>query len=328
MPAVAVGQGAKFEKVVLLAYVDSDFSEQVGSRLASAAKQVIAVAEGSESIADLLADADCLLVEPGIAVDRALLSTAPKLRYLCIYGTDHSKVDVAHAAGRGVTVCNTPGYSTGAVAEFVFGAILEHIRELGPTKSRVRAGRFTELGTPGTEIAGKEFGVVGLGRIGRRVAEIARHGFGANVHYWSRNRKPDMEQAGIGFADLATLLRSSNFISIHVTHTTATERLIDAGRIEQIKPGAVVVHLSPIELIDLDALEQRLKRGDVTIILDHTDELPPERRKALARFGNCVMYPAIACTTREARGAKLAILLKNMEDFLAGYPGNQVTGHG
>jgi lactate dehydrogenase-like 2-hydroxyacid dehydrogenase len=247
---------------------------------------------------------------------------------LCIYGTDHSRVDVAHATRRGVTVCNTPGYSTGAVAEFVFGVILDHIRGLAPAKSRVRDGRYTELGSPGTEIAGKRFGVVGLGRIGRRVAEIAKHGFGANVHYWSRNRKPDIEQAGIGYADIATLLRSSDFISIHVTHTTTTERLINAERIKQIKPGAVVVHLSPIELIDLDALEQRLKRGDMTIVLDHTDELPAGRIRDLARFGNCVMYPAIACTTQEAKRTKRAMLLKNIEGFLAGYPSNQVTDHG
>jgi phosphoglycerate dehydrogenase-like enzyme len=328
LSAVPTDQGAKFKKVVLLACVESDFSEQVGARLASVTEQVIAVAEGSESIAGLLADADCLVVEPGIAVDGALLDAAPKLRYLCIYGTDHSRVDVGYAGRRGVTVCNTPGYSTGAVAEFVFGVILDHIRALAPAKSRVRDGRFTELGTPGNEIESRKFGVVGLGRIGRRVAEIAKHGFGASVHYWSRNRRPDMEQAGVGYADIATLLRSSDFISIHVTRTTATERLINAERIEQIKPGAVVVHLSPIELIDLDALEQRLTRGDMTIILDHTDELPAERRKALSRCSNCVMYPAIACTTREAKGAKLAILLKNMEGFLAGYPSNQVTGHG
>jgi lactate dehydrogenase-like 2-hydroxyacid dehydrogenase len=328
MPAVAADQSAKFEKVVLLAYVDSDFDEQVRSHVTNVTEKVIAVTEGNESIAGSLAGADCLLVEPGIAVDGTLLDAALKLRYLCIYGTDHSRVDVAHATRRGVTVCNTPGYSTGAVAEFVFGVILDQIRGLAPAKSRVRDGRYTELGTPGTEIAGKQFGVVGLGRIGRRVAEIAKHGFGANVHYWSRNRKPDIEQAGIGYADIATLLRNSDFISIHVPRTAATERLVSAERIEQIRPGAVVVHLSPIELIDLDALEQRLKRSDMTIILDHTDELPAERIKALARFSNCVMYPAIACTTQEAKRAKLAILMKNIEGFLAGCPNNLVTNHG
>lgn len=326
-PATSAKQGTKFKKVLLLSYVESDFEAQVRPQLMSMAEQIVATAEGNEEVMELLADADCLLVEPGIPVGPSLFNAAPELKFVCIYGTDYSRVDVATAARRGITVCNTPGYSTGAVAEFVFGAILAHIRGLVQAQSRVCDGRHTDLGAPGSEIRNKRFGVIGLGRIGRRVAEIAKHGFDADVCYWSRTRKADIEQTGVRYAEINELLGGCDLISIHAPLTATTQHLLNADRIANIKPGAALVLLSPTELVDLDALEVRLDHRDLTVILDHTDELAPERRTSLARYENCVLYPAIACTTQEARHAKRAMLLQNIEGFLAGCPINQVVVH-
>ncbi|MCR4301367.1 MAG: NAD(P)-binding domain-containing protein [Sulfuricaulis sp.] len=310
----------KFKKIVMLSYVQSNFSEQAGQRLARLGEEIRALPEDSTEIAHHIADADCLVVETGIYVDQTIINAAPRLKYIGVFGSGYGRVDVQYAASRGITVCNTPGYSTEGVAEFVFGVILEHIREIERAKSRARDGHYSGFGYRGKELKDKKFGIIGLGRIGGRIAEIASKGFGADVSYWSRNRKPDTEKTGVRFAEISEVLSSSDILSINLPHVPATEKFINTDRIALIKPGAVIVHLAPVEVIDLDGLETRLKRADVTFILDHSDELSPDQANRLARHRHCVMYPAIACITQEAKQAKLAMFFENIENYLDGNP--------
>jgi lactate dehydrogenase-like 2-hydroxyacid dehydrogenase len=315
----------KFKKIVMLSYSQSNFSEQAGQRLGRLCEEIRELSEDSPEINHHITDADCLVVETGISVDQARIDAAPQLKFIGVLGTGCGRVDVQYSASRGVTVCNTPGYSTEGVAEFAFGVILEHVREIERAKSRARDGHYSGFGYRGVEIKDKKFGVIGLGRIGRRFAEIASSGFGADVSYWSRNRKPDAENNGVCYADISAVLSSSDFLSINLAHVPATEKFINAGRINLIKPGAVIVHLAPIEVVDLDALEKRLKRTDITFILDHSDELSPGEAKRLAQYRNCVMYPAIACITQEAKQAKFAMFFENIENFLDGKPPKHVV---
>ncbi|MDH3309154.1 MAG: 2-hydroxyacid dehydrogenase [Gammaproteobacteria bacterium] len=308
----------KFNKIVMLCYSQSNFREQAGQRLRRLSEEIKALPEDSPEIPNHIADADCLLVETGISVDQTLISAAPRLKYIGVFGSGYGRVDVPYAASRGITVCNTPGYSTEGVAEFVFGVILEHIREIERAKAYAREGHYSGFGFRGEELRDKKFGIIGLGRIGRRIADIAHKGFGADVSYWSRNRKIDTEKTGVRYADINAVLRHSDFLSINLAHVPATEKFINADRIALIKPGAVVVHLAPVEVIDLDGLETRLKRADMTYILDHSDELSPDQAKRLARYRHCVMYPAIACITQEARHAKLAMFLEDIQSYLEG----------
>ncbi|KPK49592.1 MAG: hypothetical protein AMS22_13465 [Thiotrichales bacterium SG8_50] len=302
----------------MLSYSQSDFWVQAGKRLAGLCEEIKVLPEDSSEITHFIADADCLVVETGIPVDENLIGSAPNLKYIGVFGTACGRVDVQYAIRRGITVCNTPGYSTEGVAEFVFGVILEHLREIERAKSRARGGHFSGIGYRGGEIKDKKFGVIGFGRIGKRVARIASSGFGADVSYWSRNRKPDAEKDGVRYADINTVLRNSDFLSINLAYVPATEKFINADRISLVKPGAVIVHLAPIEVIDLDGLEQRLKLADITFILDHSDELSPDQAKQLAPYRNCVLYPAIACVTQQAQRAKLAMFFENLESYLDG----------
>jgi lactate dehydrogenase-like 2-hydroxyacid dehydrogenase len=308
----------KFKKIVMLSYAQSDFCEQAGEHLGRLGEVIKALPEDSREIAHHFADADCVVVETGIPIDQTLINIAPHLKYIGVFGTAYGRVDVQYSASRGITVCNTPGYSTEGVAEFAFGVILEQIREIERAKSQARGGQYSGFGHHGDEIRDKNFGVIGLGQIGGRIAKIASSGFGANVSYWSRNRKPDTEKDGVRYADINTVLSSSDFLSINLTYVPATEKFINVDRISLIKPEAVVVHLAPIEVIDLDGLEQRLKLADMTFILDHSDELSPDQAKRLAQYRNCVMYPAIACVTPQAKQAKLAMFFENIENYLKG----------
>ena len=164
-----------------------------------------------------------------------------------MYGTGFGRIDAAYAAKKGITVCNIAGYATEGVAEFVFAALLEYLREVTRAKIQAQTGNYSEASYTGTEIKGKTFGVIGLGRIGGRVAELAK-GFGANVVYWSHKRKTEAEKVGIKYVEVDTLLRTSDIISLHMSFNPETKGFLDAKRIAMIKSGAVVINTAPMEL--------------------------------------------------------------------------------
>ncbi|MBI3559495.1 hypothetical protein HY085_03800 [Candidatus Gottesmanbacteria bacterium] len=230
--------------------------------------------------------------------------------------TGTGTVDLEHAKKKKITVCNVPGYATESVAEWVFGLILEHLRQLEKAKQTARKGDFSGDGFSATEILGKKFGIIGLGRIGRRVAQIAQ-GFGANVVYWSRNKKE-----GFQYENLDNLIKTSDFISLHALTTKDTENILD---VTKVKPGAIVINVSGMEQINVPALEKRLAKGDITFILDHPDEMKPEDVKKLAKFPNCIIYPPIGFVSAEARINKQKIFVQNLGNFLAGKPSNIVN---
>jgi len=249
-----------------------------------------------------------------------MIDKAPKLKYIGMFGTGYGRIDTEYAAGKGITVTNIAGYSTESVAELAIAVLLEHIRELGRGKKQALEGNYSEDAFFGVyEIKGKNFGIIGIGRIGSRLAEIVQ-GFGAKVSYWNRTKKPGLE-----YKELDELVASADFISIHLPYVPETKHLLNSGRIGKIKPGAVVVNLSPMELIDIDALCGRLEKGDITFILDHSDELEGEELAKLRKFENCIIYPPFGYTTREATRNKQEMFVDNIADFLKGKPTNKVN---
>ena len=213
------------------------------------------------------------------------------------------------------------GYSTEAVAEFVFAAILENIRELERGKKLSGEGNYSEAGFSATEIRGKTFGILGLGRIGSRVAEIAL-GFGADVRYWSRNRKRWIETKGAKYEDADALIPKCDILSLHFACAKGTENFLNESRIQKIRKGAIVINTAPMELVDIDALANSLDRKDITFILDHSDEMKQEDIRRLSQYRNCIIYPPIANITSEAKKAKQDAFVANIENFLSGRPTN------
>jgi len=166
--------------------------------------------------------------------------------------------------------------------------------------------------------------VIGLGRIGLRVAELAL-AFGADVFFWSRNHNKEAEAKRIKYQDIETLLSECDFISLHLALNKETEFFLYEACVEKIKSGALLLNLAPNELIDYNALEKRIAIGDIVYIMDHTDELMPEQAKRLLRYKNCIMYPPIGYTTKEATVKKQEIFVENIESFLKGAPMNKVN---
>lgn len=309
-----------FTKMLFFNFEEKNLHPEYWKRIDTITKEKVLIKANSPDVKKHLNDADCLLLKLGMGADKALIDSMPRLKYIGMYGTGFGRIDAAYAAKRGITVCNIAGYATEGVAEFVIGAILEHIREIARARHQASICEYSETSFIGTEIKGKTFGVIGLGRIGTRVAELAK-GFGANVVYWSHKHK----NAGIKYMDVDALLKTSDIISLHMSYNPQTQGFLDAKRIEMIKSGAAVINTAPMELIHIGALEKRLKKGDMTFILDHSDELDLTVAKQLGKFDNCILYPPIAYTTREATNLKQEIFISNLENFLTGKPTNKVN---
>ena len=271
-----------------------------------------------------LADADCILTGFQVDVGRKEIDMAPNLKYISVLATAYGKIDTAYAKRKGTTVTNVPGYATESVAEFVFAVILEKVRDLARAKKQANEGNYIEVGFKATEIKDKIFAVIGLGRIGGRVAEIAK-GFGADVRYWSEHRKKDLEKKGVRYQNADSLISSSDIISFHLAETPQTQHFLNRKRINSVKPGSLIISTVPNEITDLTALEERLKKGNITYISDHSDELDLKDAKRLSKYKNCILYPPIGYISDEAKIAKQEIFSGNMRNFLGGKPQNAVN---
>ncbi|MBI2019776.1 hypothetical protein HYS95_03920 [Candidatus Daviesbacteria bacterium] len=315
----------KFKKV-LVYNIDRSKSLDLISwkKIESLGNKIVFLPKDNPRFRKELADTDCLLVAFATSVDKQDLDSAPQLKYIGVAATAFGKIDTTHAKKKGIIVCNLKGYSTESVAEFIIAVLLENIRGLEEGKTRGRSGSYSEAGISAFEIKDKIFGIIGLGDIGRRVAEIAQ-GFGADVRYWSRNRKTDYEEKGVTYEDLDRLVEEADYLSINLAQTKDTEKIFNQSRFQKLKSGAVVINTCPMELIDIDALEQRLKKEDIIFILDHSDEMRESDLKKLSKYENCIIYPPMAYISKEAGENRKRIFIENIEAFLKGKPQNVVN---
>lgn len=314
----------KFQKILQINIPEESLGKEYWQRINKLSSKRGSLPKDDPNILKELEDTDCLLVSFGLVVDKNIIYAAHNLKYIGVLATAFGKIDVEYAKSKGITVSNLPGYGTESVAEFIIAAILENIRGLEEGKRRVRNKNYSESGIPAREIKDSKFGVLGLGRIGLRVAELAQ-GFGAQVSYWSRNRKQDAEEKGIQYVDLGKLLSESDFISVNLAQTPETENFLNEERFRKIKKGAVVVNTAPMELVNVDALIKRLSSGNITFILDHSDEMSETDLEKLSQYPNCIIYPPIGYITDEARVAKQEMFTSNIENFVKGKPQNIVN---
>lgn len=310
----------KFKKILTIELPPFKLEKKYWNKIDQIADNRINLAKDSPGIIPQLRDTDCLLTGFGIKVGKEEIDNAAKLKYVGVLATGYGGVDTTYAKRKNVVVTNVPGYATESVAEFVFAVILEHMRSLERGKNQARNKNYSEAGFSAIEIKGKVFGIVGLGRIGTRVAELARC-FGADIIYWSRNKK---SAKNIKFEDAEKVISRSDILSLHLSLCKDTKNFLNKGRIAGIKGGAIVVNTAPMELVDLNALEKRLAIGDITFILDHADEMTAQDLKRLSRHKNCIIYPPIGYITKEASVIKQEIFVQNIENFLKGKPSNRV----
>lgn len=312
----------KFKKLLCLGFSGAELEDNYWQEIDSLTESRVLVANSIETGDNK--DADALLVKLGAKVGKETIDMFPNLKYIGMLGTGYGGIDTDYAASKGVVVTNIADYATEAVTEFTFGILIEWCRGVYRALDLATNGIYEDGDHPGMEIKGKRFGVIGLGHIGRRTAELAQ-AFGCDVTYWSRTRKQDAEDKGIKYQELDDLLASSDIITLNLALNPETEGIINSDRIGMIKNNAIFINPSPMELIDFKALVARLKQNDMEFMLDHSDEMTEEQLKELKELHSCKVYPAIAYLTREASQLKKRIYVDNLKSFLESKPTNKVN---
>ena len=272
-------------------------------------------------------DADVLLVNK-VKLPESVLSQLPKLKYVGVLATGYDNVDTAAAARRNIAVTNVPGYSSDSVAQLTFALLLElchhageHSRRVLEEKAWSRQPYYCFWDFPLSELAGRTMGVVGLGRIGVRVAEIAR-AFGMNVIAYTRTPK---EIAGVKCVDFDTLLAGSDVISLNCPLTEQTRGLINADALARMKKTAYLINTSRGGVIVEDDLRRALDRGVIAgAAVDVLSSEPPTEDNPLLHAKNIIVTPHIAWATMEARTRLLSIVTDNLSAYLRGEKLNRV----
>jgi D-3-phosphoglycerate dehydrogenase len=253
-----------------------------------------------------------------------VLDKLDNLKMIAVSFTGYDHVDIEKCRELGVTVCNVPEYSTHSVAELVFGLVIAAMRKILECDRAVREGRGNQ-GLMGRELFGKTMGVIGTGKIGQRVCEIAL-AFGMNVLAYSRTEKEELVKNGVKYVPLEELLRESDIVSIHVPLNKETEKMIGSKELALLKDGAVIVNAARGKVIDTEALVEELEKGRIIACLDVFDmepPLPPDY--AILDAKNTILTPHVGYYTQEALERRLEVTIENIKAFLSGSPKNVVT---
>ncbi len=266
----------------------------------------------------------CLLTD---TIDAEVLDAARAsgVKIFANYAVGYDNIDVKAAQERGIAVTNTSGVLTDAVAEHTFALLLAIAHRLAEADRFTRAGKYKgwePMLLLGSDVSRKIFGIVGLGRIGARVAHHAVKGFDMRVIYYDLKRNEGFEKEfGAQFrADIDDIFREADFVSIHVPLLPTTHHLVDARRLSLMKKTAYLVNTSRGPVVDEAALAAALRngviRGAALDVYEHEPALAP----GLADLENIILTPHIASATEETRQAMSELAAKNIIAVLEGKP--------
>lgn len=265
-----------------------------------------------------------------VVLGRAEINQLPQLRYIGVLAIGYNVVHLQAASERGLVVTNVPAYSTESVAQMVFAHLLTIANRTEHYAQQNRQGRWSEnpdfcyWDTPLTELAGKTFGIVGLGNIGRRVAQIAL-AFGMQVKAFT-SKSADSLPAGIQKADLDELFSTSDVLSLHCPLTDSTHHLINNKTLSQMKSSAIIINTGRGLLVDDEAVATALEQGTIAAYCaDVLTTEPPQLDNPLLSQPNAFITPHIAWATKEARFRLLQVAINNVHSFLNGHPQNVVS---
>jgi glyoxylate reductase len=266
----------------------------------------------------------CLLTDP---VDGEVMDAAgPWLRVISNFAVGYDNVDVAGATERGIPVGNTPGVLTETTADMAFALLMAAARRVVEGADYVRAGKWRTWGPTlllGHDVHGATLGIVGMGRIGRALAQRAS-GFEMRVLYYDPYCDEDkgQDRGAVVRCSLDELLAESDFVSVHVPLTADTHHLIDAAALGAMKPTAVLVNTSRGPVVDMDALYDALKADTIAYAaLDVTDPEPLPANHKLLALPNCLVVPHIASASHATR-TRMAVMAA--ENLLAGLRGERL----
>jgi glyoxylate reductase len=261
----------------------------------------------------------CLLTD---RIDAELIAAAPRLRVISNLAVGYDNIDVAAATARGILVCNTPGVLTETTADLAWALIMAAARRVVEADRYLRAGRWRSWSPQlmlGQDIHGAVLGIVGMGRIGQAVARRAR-GFGMTILYADPEPRPEIEQeTGARRVSLETLLRESDFVTLHTPLTEETRHLIGAAQLRAMKRTAVLVNTARGPIVDEEALAEALREGRIFgAALDVFAEEPIRPDSPLLGLENVVLLPHIGSASVATRRRMATMAAENLIAGLKG----------
>jgi glyoxylate reductase len=271
-------------------------------RSAPSPEELVAGAAEAEGLLSMLVD----------RIDHEFLDRCPKLRAIANYAVGYDNIDLEATQARGITVGNTPDVLTDATADLTFALLLAAARRLPQAMDSVTAGQWRTWEPDkylGYDVHGATLGIIGLGRIGRAVAQRAA-GFEMTVVHTGRDGVP-----------LLQLLAGSDFVSLHCPLTSETRHLIDATALAEMRPTAILINTARGPIVDQTALHEALINGEIAgAALDVTDPEPLPRDDPLLSAPNLIVVPHIGSATHSAREQMATLAVENLLAGLDGRP--------
>lgn len=288
-----------------------------------------------EEVLDRAKDAEILIINKINMTDEVICSL-PKLQYIGILATGYNNIDTESAHRHGVVVCNIPSYSTESVVQMTFAHILNITNQIGHYAHQNRVSKHPDKGlrwsknpdfcywdTPLPELVGKTIGIIGLGHIGMRVAQVAL-AFGLHVYAYTSKHKADLPD-GINKATLDGLLHASDIVTLHCPLTKDNLHFFNAENIAKMKQGAILINTARGALVDEQAVADALAAGKLAGYgADVMAQEPPKADNPLLRQPHAYLTPHIAWATLEARKRLMDICVNNVAAFVSGKPINEV----
>jgi glycerate dehydrogenase len=267
-----------------------------------------------------------------VVLDRETLQKCPDLKLICIAATGTNNVDLEAAREMGIAVTNVAGYSTESVVQHTFAMLFYLMEHLPYYDEYVKSGEyvhspiFTNLDKPFHEVSGKRWGIIGLGTIGRRVAQIA-HAFGAHVIYASTSgvkREEPYERV-----EMEELLKTSDIVSIHAPLNEKTQNMIGENELKTMKPHSILLNLGRGGIVNEEALARALNRGEIGAagldVLIKEPIAPDSPFFKVKDQEKLFITPHIAWASMESRQRLIGEVAKNIQAFLEGNNRNRVV---
>ena len=263
-------------------------------------------------------------------IDKKILDAAPLLKIISSYAVGYNNIDLREASARKVVVTNTPGVLTETVADLTWALILSVSRRLGESEALVRSGQWT--GWAPTQLLGgdvheKTFGIIGIGRIGKAVARRAV-GFSMKVLYYARHRisRSDERRLKLEYAPLSSLLKRSDFVSLHIPLSKETRHLIDRKALSLMKKKSYLINTARGPIVDEEALIGVLQNKGIAGAGFDVFEEEPKVPSSLRKLKNVVLLPHLGSASHETRIRMGHRVLDNLAAFFSGKrPPNQVN---
>lgn len=275
-------------------------------------------------------DADIVITNK-TPLEKEEIDGMPKLKFVALLSTGFNIADGAYLRQKNIPLCNIPAYSTDAVAQLVFSFLTAFTNAVTVHSNAVRAGEWSACPdfcfwkTPLTELANKTLGIIGFGKIGQRVADIAE-AFSMRILASSGHETDQSARKNFRWASTDEIAAQADFITLHCPLNESTTGLVDADFLAKMKGTAYLINTSRGPVVDDDALADALNRGRIAGAgLDVLSVEPPKKDNPLLTAKNCLITPHIAWAGYETRARLMSVLQENFKAYFNGKPQNVVN---